>query len=68
MSKLYTLIAIEFMSQGNVNIDEAAQPIETYKTFNEFFYRKLKPGARPIAAASDCTVLVGPWPHQIFVS
>eukprot|EP00873_Tetraselmis_striata_P036373 jgi/Tetstr1/456637/TSEL_043339.t1 len=43
---------------GNVNIDEAAQPIETYKTFNEFFYRKLKPGARPIAAASDCTVLV----------
>ena len=34
---------------GEVDVSEAAEPVESYRTFNEFFYRKLKPGARPIA-------------------
>lgn len=39
-------------------MSEAAEPVESYKTFNEFFYRKLKPGARPIAAADHPDVMV----------
>lgn len=41
-----------FVGQYGVNMDEAAQSdIRTYTSFNEFFARALKPGARPIAAA-----------------
>lgn len=31
-----------------------------YKTFNEFFYRKVKPSARPIASAKNDAILVAP--------
>jgi len=33
---------------------------EDYKTFNEFFYRELKPSARPIADPDDPRVVVSP--------
>ncbi|XP_008808475.1 phosphatidylserine decarboxylase proenzyme 2-like isoform X3 [Phoenix dactylifera] len=35
--------------EDQVNMDEVKHPIEYFKTFNEFFIRELKPGARPIA-------------------
>lgn len=31
-----------------VNTDEFAESVESFRSFNDFFYRKLKPGARPI--------------------
>ena len=36
---------------GRYRLDEAefADPVDSYRTFNEFFYRKLKTGARPVA-------------------
>jgi phosphatidylserine decarboxylase len=41
-----------FIGRYQVNMLEAAEPdISHYKTFNEFFTRPLKPGARPLAAA-----------------
>jgi phosphatidylserine decarboxylase len=41
-----------FVKRYNVNMVEAANPdIASYPTFNEFFTRPLKPGARPLAAA-----------------
>ncbi|MFE8644765.1 archaetidylserine decarboxylase [Sphingomonas sp. NCPPB 2930] len=41
-----------FVGKYKVNMDEALQPdITQYATFNEFFTRALKPGARPIADA-----------------
>ena len=41
-----------FVGKYGVDMQEAANPdIASYKTFNEFFTRALKPGARPIAAA-----------------
>ena len=43
---------------GELDVSEAAEPVEDYKTFNEFFYRKLKPGARPIAALDRPDVMV----------
>jgi len=41
-----------FVGRYGVNMAEAAQPdIASYPTFNEFFTRPLKPGARPLADA-----------------
>jgi phosphatidylserine decarboxylase len=42
----------KFIRQYGVNMDEAADPNPAhYATFNEFFTRALKPGARPLAQA-----------------
>jgi phosphatidylserine decarboxylase len=41
-----------FVARYGVNMAEAANPdIASYPTFNEFFTRALKPGARPFADA-----------------
>jgi phosphatidylserine decarboxylase len=41
-----------FVAKYDVNMDEAANPdIASYHSFNEFFTRALKPGARPLAEA-----------------
>lgn len=41
-----------FIGRYQVNMSEAAEPdISRYKTFNDFFTRPLKTGARPLAAA-----------------
>ena len=41
-----------FIAKYGVNMEEAADPrIESYPSFNEFFTRALRPGARPIAEA-----------------
>jgi len=52
----------------NIDPTEFAQPVESYATFNAFFHRRLKPGARPfapqseeIASPADGRVLV--YPH-----
>jgi phosphatidylserine decarboxylase len=49
----WTTAAIRrFVARYGVDMSEAADPrIESYPTFNQFFTRALKPGARPIAAA-----------------
>lgn len=44
--------------RGQVDVSEIAEDLDSFQNFNEFFYRKLKPGARPIASADDDTVLV----------
>jgi phosphatidylserine decarboxylase len=42
-----------FVARYGVNMAEAAHPaIESYASFNEFFTRALKPGARPLAPAA----------------
>src|SRR6476646_5451665 len=38
-----------FARKYKVDATEAERPIEEYPTFTEFFTRRLKPGARPIA-------------------
>ena len=42
-----------FIAFHGLNVDEIREPIHSFKTFNEFFYRKLKPGARPVADPDD---------------
>jgi phosphatidylserine decarboxylase len=47
-----TEIIRRFVAKYRVNMDEALNPdITSYLTFNDFFTRALKPGARPLAAA-----------------
>ncbi|KAL3382476.1 hypothetical protein AABB24_002146 [Solanum stoloniferum] len=56
---------IEFF-KDQINMDEVKYPLEQFKTFNEFFIRELKLGARPIAfverddiavCAADCRLM-----------
>ncbi|EEC72203.1 hypothetical protein OsI_05287 [Oryza sativa Indica Group] len=42
--------------KDQINLDEVKDPLESFKTFNEFFVRQLKPGARPIACYEQDTI------------
>ena len=43
---------------GQLDANDTAEPLESFDTFNQFFYRKLKPSARPIAEPSHGHVVV----------
>ena len=45
-----------FASQYGIDLDEAEKPIEAYSGLQEFFTRRLREGARPIAAGEDVVV------------
>ncbi|EJD39850.1 hypothetical protein AURDEDRAFT_187226 [Auricularia subglabra TFB-10046 SS5] len=48
-----------FIKTYDVDLEQLADPdIKSYKTINEFFSRRLKPGLRPIAAPGDNSVIV----------
>ncbi|KAH9479481.1 Phosphatidylserine decarboxylase proenzyme 2 [Psilocybe cubensis] len=48
-----------FIETYSIQIDELLEPdITKYKNFNEFFYRKLKPDARPVQNEDDKSVIV----------
>lgn len=47
-----------FIKDHDLDMDESAQAAEEFKTFNEFFTRKLKPEARPFDLSPD--VLISP--------
>jgi phosphatidylserine decarboxylase len=42
-----------FLATYGVDVSEFADAPDSFRTFNEFFYRKLKPQARPIAAGDN---------------
>lgn len=42
-----------FIDNFGINVDEVEHPVAHYRTFNEFFTRKLKPEARPIDTDAD---------------
>ncbi|KAF5098182.1 hypothetical protein D0Z00_002130 [Geotrichum galactomycetum] len=49
-----------FIKFHQLDMNEVLEPIENFKTFNEFFYRKLKVGARVLDAPNENRVLVSP--------
>lgn len=51
---------LPFIVDYGLNVDEFAKSPFVFKSFNDFFYRALKPGARPIAAPPDERVAVLP--------
>jgi phosphatidylserine decarboxylase len=55
-----------FIKTYGLDASEFADQAESYKTFNEFFYRKLKPGARPIVPDPDAAVFPADGRHLGF--
>lgn len=51
---------LPFIKFHQLDMNEVLEPIENFKTFNEFFYRKLKVGARVLDAPNENRVLVSP--------
>ncbi|KAH0611065.1 uncharacterized protein H6S33_011492 [Morchella sextelata] len=49
-----------FIAFHQLDLSEVLLPLDQFKTFNEFFYRALKPGARPCASPEDQRVIVSP--------
>lgn len=49
-----------FIVFHNLDMSEVRDPLHSFKTFNQFFYRKLKVGARPCANPDDPKTLVSP--------
>lgn len=41
-------------------MSEVLKPVEDFRNFNEFFYRELKPGARPCSAPEDSRIITSP--------
>ena len=49
-----------FISFHQLDMTEVLQPVENFKNFNEFFYRALKPGARPCSAPDRPEIVTSP--------
>lgn len=49
-----------FIKFHNLNMNEVLRPVEEFRSFNEFFYRALKPGARPCSAPENPNIFVSP--------
>lgn len=49
-----------FIAFHQLDMGEVLLPTDQFKNFNEFFYRALKPGARPCSAPDDPRVIVSP--------
>ncbi|KAL8890612.1 MAG: hypothetical protein Q9205_001347 [Flavoplaca limonia] len=49
-----------FVNFHQLDMSEVLKPIDQFKNFNEFFYRELKPGARPCSAPDDPRIIVSP--------
>ncbi|MCB1106745.1 MAG: phosphatidylserine decarboxylase [Chlamydiia bacterium] len=48
---------IPFIRDFHVDTTEFVDPVESFSSFNDFFIRKLKPNARPIASGDSIAVL-----------
>lgn len=57
---------LPFIAKYNINADEFAKSPFDYKTFNEFFFRALKPEARPIAPGDNIAVFPADGRHLAF--
>ncbi|KAI0393320.1 phosphatidylserine decarboxylase-domain-containing protein [Xylariaceae sp. FL0594] len=49
-----------FIEFHQLDMSEVLRPIEEFKNFNEFFYRELKPDARPCSAPDNQHIIVSP--------
>jgi phosphatidylserine decarboxylase len=55
----------EFIKQYNINLSEVMAPVDSFKTLNDFFIRKLKGKARPID--QDSGHLISPADSRLLV-
>ena len=64
--RVSALRIIPFIAKYNVDVDEFTKSAFDYKTFNDFFYRALKPEVRPIAAGEQVAVFPADGRHLAF--
>ena len=57
---------LPFIRDFGLDVNEFADPPESFRTFNEFFYRRFKPGARPIDADPAAVVFPADGRHLGF--
>lgn len=57
---------LPFIVEYNLDVDEFAKTPFQYKNFNQFFYRALKPGMRPVSAGENVAVLPADGRHLAF--
>lgn len=50
----------KFINFHRLDMSEVLLPVEEFKNFNEFFYRALKPDARPCSAPNNPHIIVSP--------
>ena len=67
MNRAYSAqLVIPFIVKYDLDVDEFARSAFEFKTFNEFFWRGLKPAARPIAPGERVAVLPADGRHLAF--
>lgn len=49
-----------FINFHRLDMSEVLRPTEDFKNFNDFFYRQLKPDARPCSASDNTNIIVSP--------
>jgi phosphatidylserine decarboxylase len=59
-SKESTAVANQWVTDGTIDMRSYQVPAGGFTSFNDFFTRKLKPGARPIADPNNEAVLICP--------
>jgi phosphatidylserine decarboxylase len=57
---------LPFIVDYDLDVDEFAKKPFAFKSFNDFFYRALKPGARPVAPGERVAVLPADGRHLAF--
>lgn len=53
-----------FVKEYGINMEDSLKEMGEFRHFNDFFYRRLKPGARPLAGGEDTAVfpqMPGTW-------
>lgn len=53
-----------FVEEYGINMEDSLKGVGEFRHFNDFFYRRLKPGARPLAGGEDTAVFLrmpGTW-------
>lgn len=64
--RVSALQVIPFIAKYDIDVDEFAKSAFDYKTFNDFFYRALKPEVRPIAPGENVAVFPADGRHLAF--
>jgi phosphatidylserine decarboxylase len=54
-----------FIEKFSLDVSEFADPVESFKSFNDFFHRKLKSSARPITAGDPSVALPADGRHLV---
>ena len=57
---------LPFVVDYGLDAEEFAKPATSYRTFNEFFYRTLRPGARPVAPGDEVAVFPADGRHLAY--